>query len=166
MRAFQHPTLTFFKDESTHLSSCKFPFGFHLHSSYCCPSGWCSRWRRSHPSWDSRPLISLLQLSLPAYSEEWPWHPSISNFLNLLIFWGMRWLAPCPVPKLEDQGFSVRADLHQLLLRRRKLDFRHCHSSTWGSTVAEVWHMTCSVVEPVWDCRHFFALLRATWWQQ
>ena len=53
--------------ESTHLSACKFPFGFHLHSSYCCPSGWCS-----HP----QQAADLVPWSLPAHSEEWPWHQS------------------------------------------------------------------------------------------
>ena len=87
------------------------------------------------------------------------------SLISSVFFCVMRWLAPCPAPQPGGPGFFCRVlsspDIVKAL-EARLLPLSLIYIVLPGSPVAEVWHMTCSVAEPVWDGRHFFALLRAT----
>ena len=97
---------------------------------------------------------------------------SISGFRNHLYFYGMGWLAPCPTPNLEGQGFlsGYPSLSHNIPLfeRRRIPAFCRCRSAAvqlhyrgYDEDMRQpTWWQS------LWHGGHFPAFTKYTWWPQ
>ena len=96
----------------------------------------------------------------------------ISGFRNHLCFYGMGWLAPCPTPNLEGQGFlsGYPSLSHNIPLfeRRRTPAFCRCRSAAvqlhyrgYDEDMRQpTWWQS------LWHGGHFPAFTKYTWWPQ